>query len=57
MSASEEIKKKGLPSLQYVSEISHVPRNTLHLWYKDKYERFNVIVEGVKAIKEKEDNQ
>ena len=51
-SASKEVKAIGLKSLQYVADNSDTPRNTLHLWYKSHYDRFIVIVHGVKAMQD-----
>lgn len=54
MSASKEIKDKNLPSLAYVASKSNTSCNTLHNWYNNNYQRFVVVVEGVKIISDRE---
>ena len=53
MTASKEVKRIGLKSLQYVSDNSDTKRGTLNKWYHTHYDRFISIVEGVKVRKDK----
>lgn len=50
MSASKAIKAIGLPSLRYVADRIKSNPNQLHYWYKNKPERFNAIIHGVKVL-------
>ena len=50
MSASKEVKSRGLPSLQYVADKVDMNPDTLHLWYKNRRKVFIAVVEGVKSI-------
>ena len=56
MSASKIAKSAGLPSLKYVYTNANVPRRTFGGWYHTNRQLFDVVVAGVKAIKEKEND-
>ena len=45
-SASEICKAAGLPNLNYLSERSGVPRNTLDNWAKNKRALFDLVING-----------
>ena len=45
-SPSKYVKSKGLPSLQYVSEMSSISVETLKGWHKNRFARFDVVVAG-----------
>ena len=56
MNASEYIKAQGLPSLQYVSEVSTVSRSTLGNWWREDRVKFETMVAGV-VLKHMQDQQ
>ncbi len=52
MSASKTAKEAGLPSLKYVYEHANVKRRTFNDWYHHNRQLFDVVVAGVKSLKD-----
>jgi hypothetical protein len=53
MSASKEAKAAGLPNLKYVYTQANVKRTTFNGWYHSNRQLFDVVVAGVKSLKDK----
>ena len=51
MTPARKIKEMGLPSLQYVADKTGWHRDTIHEWYYTNYDRFLIVVHGVKVLK------
>jgi len=49
MSASKQAKAYGLPSLNYVANITGFDRSTLHGWSKNRPILFDIILKGCQA--------
>lgn len=54
MSASKEAKAAGLPSLKYAYVTANVKRRTINCWYHSNRQLFDIVVQGVAAIKKGE---
>lgn len=50
MSASKEVKSKGLPSLKFVYTKANVKPRTFNYWYYNNRKLFDIVVAGVKAM-------
>jgi hypothetical protein len=48
-SASEMAKAGGLPSLNYMQQMTGIRRNTLDLWNRDRPQLFDVMVRGCRV--------
>jgi hypothetical protein len=53
MGAKEDVKSHGLPSVKYVYTQANVTKNTFFNWYNNNRQLFDVVVAGVKSLKDK----
>ena len=53
MGAREEVKSQGLASVKYVYTKANVTKNTFFNWYHSNRQLFDVVVAGVKSLKDK----
>lgn len=54
MTPSQQVKAAGLPSLAVVSSLTGKARSTLNDWHRDQPKLFKVVLEGCKAITDKQ---
>jgi hypothetical protein len=55
MSASKAAKQAGLKNLKYVYTTANVDKSTFNRWYTHNRILFDVVVIGVKKLKEQEE--
>lgn len=53
MSASKQVKSSGLPNAKYVYEAANIKKATFFNWYNNNRQLFDVVVAGVKSLKDK----
>lgn len=53
MTASKSAKEAGLPSLKFVYMQANIEKSKLNRWYHSNRQLFDVVVAGVKSLKDK----